>query len=329
MAFQDLITLCQGRNIWIQTHNFPDPDAIGSAFALQNLLQHCGISTKLCYEGAIDKLSSTKMLNLLDIQMYSHDEIRGQLQPEDMIILVDCQKNTGNTTDFVGEELAVVDHHPTRTEVSYEYKDIRITGSCASIIASYYQELGLVPSDKTATALLYGLRMDTLQFSRGVTAFDVDMFRFLFPFVNQDMMTRLETNNMEFEDLQAYGVSIKNTRIYGKVGFSHIDYSCPDALVAILCDFLLSLIEVEVAIVYSKREDGYKFSIRSERADVDAGALARAGLCEWGNGGGHAFMAGGMIRKDAVPGDDKMVFHAVQSRFISIIEEQYPQALEA
>ena len=31
----DLVALCQGYQVFIQTHNFPDPDAISSAFGLQ------------------------------------------------------------------------------------------------------------------------------------------------------------------------------------------------------------------------------------------------------------------------------------------------------
>ena len=41
--FDRLIQLCQGHRVYIQTHNFPDPDAIGSAFGLQRLLGVYGI----------------------------------------------------------------------------------------------------------------------------------------------------------------------------------------------------------------------------------------------------------------------------------------------
>ena len=35
----DLIRLCQGHTVYIQTHNFPDPDAIASAYGLKELLK--------------------------------------------------------------------------------------------------------------------------------------------------------------------------------------------------------------------------------------------------------------------------------------------------
>lgn len=55
-------------------------------------------------------------------------------------------------------------------------------------------------------------------------------------------------------------------------------YSCPDALVAILSDFILALQEVDVAVVFSHREDGIKFSVRSENPEVHAGELVRDAL---------------------------------------------------
>lgn len=36
--FTKLAALCRGKHVYIQTHNFPDPDAIASAFGLQRLL---------------------------------------------------------------------------------------------------------------------------------------------------------------------------------------------------------------------------------------------------------------------------------------------------
>lgn len=328
MSPQELITLCQNKVVWIQTHNFPDPDAIASAYGLCQLLSEFDIPSRLCHEGEIDKLSSIKLLRLIGTEMCSYSAISQQMKPTDMIILVDCQKNGGNiTTDLIGEELAVIDHHPVVEENTYLYSDLRITGACASIIASYFKELGVIPSPKTATALLYGMRMDTLQFSRGVTEFDIEMFAYLFRYTDQDLLAELETNNMEFEDLRAYGVAIEHIRIYGVVGFSYLDFECPDALVGILSDFLLSLVEVEVVVLYAKRPNGYKFSIRSEHSGVHAGEIARKGLQPLGSGGGHATMAGGFIPTDALKVKQEFFFDTVQNHFVNVIRSLYPDII--
>lgn len=294
----DLVALCQGHTVYIQTHNFPDPDAIASAFGLQKLLSLYGVESRLCYDGRIDKLSASKMLDAFQIQMLSYEQLLPEMSEGDRIICVDSQKHSGNVTDFIGEEIACVDHHPTFVPVEYQYQDIRITGACASLIAEYFALSGNQPDSDTATALLYGLKMDTLQFTRGVTELDIRMFGFLFPLCDREKLDDLERNNMEFADLKAYGAAIESIVLYDKIGFSCVPFSCPDALIGILSDFILALVEVEVAVVFSFREDGIKLSVRSEDPDVHAGQLLHDALKDVGSGGGHASMGGGLIGAD-------------------------------
>ena len=294
----DLVALCQGHTVYIQTHNFPDPDAIASAYGLQKLLALYGVESRLCYDGRIDKLSASKMLDAFQIQMLSYEQLLPEMSETDRIICVDSQKHSGNVTDFIGEEIACVDHHPTFVPVEYQYQDIRITGACASLIAEYFALSGNQPDSDTATALLYGLKMDTLQFTRGVTELDIRMFGFLFPLCDREKLDDLERNNMEFADLKAYGAAIESIVLYDKIGFSCVPFSCPDALIGILSDFILALVEVEVAVVFSFREDGIKLSVRSEDPDVHAGQLLHDALKDVGSGGGHASMGGGLIGAD-------------------------------
>ncbi len=318
--FMRLVELCRGHRIYIQTHNFPDPDAIASAFGLQKLLELYEIKSELCYDGRIDKLSASKMLDVFQIQMHSYDNLRPKLRKDDYIICVDSQKHSGNVTDFVGDEVACIDHHPTFVEMEYQYQDIRITGACATLIAEYYELLGQKPEKDVATALLYGLKMDTLQFTRGVTELDIRMFGFLFSYSDQDKLSDIERNNMEFNDLKAYGAAIENIELYDNIGFSCIPFSCPDALIAILSDFILALVEVEVAIVYSYREDGVKFSVRSEDDGIHAGNLVHDALEEIGSGGGHAFMAGGLIRREQMEMLGRYPEDAIRDLFLKILD---------
>mgnify|MGYP000271808585 CR=1 FL=1 len=44
---QDLIVLLKGHKTYIQTHNFPDPDAIASAYGLQYFLQQFLLYTQV------------------------------------------------------------------------------------------------------------------------------------------------------------------------------------------------------------------------------------------------------------------------------------------
>lgn len=318
--FMELVKLCQGHRVYIQTHNFPDPDAISSAYGLKKLLEVYDVESKLCYDGRIDKLSASKLLDAFQMQIYPYADLLQEMKEDDYIICVDTQKHGGNVTDFVGDEVACIDHHPTFVPMEYKYQDIRITGACATLIAEYYAKMGHEPDQDTATALLYGLKMDTLQFSRGVTELDIEMFRFLFPFCDHEKLARLERNNMEFDDLRAYGAAIESIELYDKTGFSCIPFSCPDALIAILADFILALVEVEVAVVFSYREDGIKLSVRSEDPKIHAGNLLHQALLDLGNGGGHAAMAGGFIRQDKVAGLGNYPGDAIRNLFLKAME---------
>lgn len=319
--YRDLIDLCRGHNIYIQTHDFPDPDAIASAYGLQKLLLLYDIPSKLCYDGRIDKLSASKMLDIFQIEMLSYKSLQSDMRENDYIICVDSQKNSGNVTDFLGDEVACIDHHPTFVEVEYKYQDIRIVGACATLIAEYYKALGHDPDPDVATALLYGMKMDTLQFTRGVTGEDIKMFDFLFRYCDQEKLEGLERNNMEFSDLKAYGAAIESIELYDKTGFSCIPFSCPDAMIAILSDFILALIEVEVAVVFSYRKDGIKLSVRSEDPDIHAGNLVHEALAGIGNGGGHAAMAGGMIKKENEAVLGRYPKDAVRDLFLKVLDK--------
>ena len=157
---QDLIVLLKGHKTYIQTHNFPDPDAIASAYGLQYFLQQFGIDAILCYDGSIDKLSTKRMLTVFSMEIL-HADLLADMQESDYIVTVDGQKYNTNFTDLPGDEVACVDHHPQVRDCGYHYKDIRMAGACSSIVVSYYREMGIAIPPLVASALAYGIKMDT------------------------------------------------------------------------------------------------------------------------------------------------------------------------
>ena len=54
-----------------------------------------------------------KMLDMFGVAMCPYEQLQEEMQASDYIICVDSQKNAGNITDFVGQEVACIDHHPT------------------------------------------------------------------------------------------------------------------------------------------------------------------------------------------------------------------------
>ena len=107
---QDLIDqLGDTDPVYIQTHNFPDHDAVASAYGLKYLFEHNGITCKLIYEGTIQRASLRALIEEMNIPIKPANA--HPLTQEDKIIIVDGCKGNKNVTDLVGDEVAVIDHH--------------------------------------------------------------------------------------------------------------------------------------------------------------------------------------------------------------------------
>lgn len=293
-----LTNLLAGSRVFIQTHNFPDQDAIASAYGLQCILQYFGIKSSLCYAGTIDNMGLQLIMKEYNIHIEEASQIEN-MTFADKIILVDGQKFNANMTDLPGDEIACIDHHPTNDKCAYAYKDIRVCGACSSIITEYFKIWDVPMNRETATLLLYGLQMDTGNLCRGVTELDIESFHYLFPLSDGNMLKKLAGRNLLKEDLRAFGSAIESVTLREGLGIVRIPFKCDDYLIAQIADFVLTLAEVDTAVVYSKRDNGLKFSARTLLPDVHCGNMLMSVLKEeGGSGGGHPHMAGGFIPRE-------------------------------
>ena len=282
---EELISKIEGNSVYIQTHNYPDQDALAAAFGLKYLLERFEIGADICYKGQVDKLNTVAMMETLDAQ---------EMDEDSEIIIVDGQKGNSNVDDFIGNEIACIDHHKLQETDMYRFWDIRSdVGACSSIIASYYVENDIDMPISVATALLYGIKMDTDNLSRKVSDLDIDMFYYLFKRASRDAIRKFEGCSLQMDDLQAYMAAIKNLRVFGNVGFVNIGDDCAEAILGTMSDFVMSLDEVTFAVVYSRRAGGIKFSVRNEEEGLDGAVIIKAALEGLGGGGGHATMAAG------------------------------------
>lgn len=310
-------------HVYIQTHNFPDPDAISSALGMQMLLKHKGVSSTICYKGKIDRYSTKRMIESLGIEIIDLESLGGIAEDAE-VILVDAQKGNANIVDMVGNEIACVDHHPIFNDAEYRFCDIRPSvGACASIIAEYFFENDIEVSKTLATALVYGLRVDTANLSRGIAQLDLDVFYRLYDLCDKGIVDSLDHNTIHCNELQAYANAINSIKVYDDISFANTGNECPETLIATVSDFMLSLVEVKFSIVYSVRNDGIKFSVRNKKPKLDAGKIAYTALEGIGSGGGHSTMAGGFvpISEDVAVNDAriKILVSSIEERFLDAI----------
>ena len=291
----ELVGIIGEESVYIQTHNYPDQDALASAYGLKCLIEARGIEATICYKGQVDKLNTIAMMEDLNIAtVYIDDD--DKMDETSKIIIVDGQKGNANVEDFIGDEVACIDHHKMQETDMYQFFDIRSdVGACSSIIASYFVENNIEMPINVATALLYGIKMDTNNLSREVSDLDIDMFYMLFKKANRDSIRKFDCCSLQMEDLKAYSAAIENLRVFGNVGIVNIGKNCGEAILGTMSDFIMSLDEVTFSVVYSYRAGGIKFSVRNEEIGLDAAAVIRECLKGYGGGGGHATMAAGFI----------------------------------
>ncbi len=323
----EVIRQINRKHVYIQTHNFPDPDAIASAFGLQELLKYKGIHATICYKGKIDRYNTDKMRELLGIDLQNIEDLEAVLSEEDEVILVDAQKGNSNIIDMTGDEIICIDHHPTYGKIKYRFSDIRPqVGACSTLVAQYFAENDIPVNERIATALTFGIHMDTANLTRGTSKLDIEMLYFLFDHCDHEMLHMLEYSSLYFEDLLAYSRAISSIEVYDNVSFANAGADCPEALIASVSDFMLALVEVAFSVVYSRKREGIKLSVRSERPALDAGKMVIAALKGIGNGGGHASMAGGFVPFTGTEEEAELLLKEIQERFTDVIGKEKEKA---
>lgn len=317
----ELLKEINREHVYIQTHNFPDPDAIASAYGLQRLLLHRGIRSTICYKGKIDRYSTEKLREMMRIEFLNIEDLEAVLTEEDEVILVDAQKGNSNIINMTGDEIICIDHHPRNDKFQYRFCDIRPEiGACATMIAEYFFENDVPMDEKIATALTYGIRIDTNNLARGVSKLDFEMIYRMYDLCDYETIHMLENSNLCFEDLVAYSKAISSIEVYDNISFADTGEACP--VIANISDFMLALKEVSFSVVYSRNEGGIKLSVRSEKSSLDAGKIVSKALEGIGNGGGHAAMAGGFVPFEGSEQQAVVLLDEIKERFVSVIGEQ-------
>jgi len=280
--------------VFIQTHNFPDHDAVACAYGLSVFFEHFGIKSKLVYDGDIQRDSLFVMIDSLKIEIKNIKEY--DMKAEDKIVIVDGCKGNKNVTDLIGDEVGVIDHHQVQKAEDVPFNDIRSNyGACSSIIFSYFYENNITIPKNAASALLIGINMDTSLLTRGVAKEDIFAYSGLYTSADITLVNSILRNFIQEKDLTFYKNAIENVKIKDYVAFCYFPEGCNQNMLGILGDFFLALKEVNFVILLAKNGDKINFSLRNEGKNWNCNLIIQEVLKGIGFGGGHVEMAGGII----------------------------------
>ncbi len=294
---ENLLNTIKNTRSWkLILHNNPDPDAIASAFAFSHLLAYYKKSSKIFYKGLIGRSENKEMIKRLRINLHPFENL--VFRKNMNIALFDCQPGAGNQPlpkNVIPK--IVIDHHPLRKESSkVQFNDIRKNiGSSSTIVAEYFKLLDIPLNNRIATALYYGLKTDTYNFTRDFGKIDLEMLQFILDSVSLKLIGKIENPPLTKEYYRKICLSLKGVTIYNKAIITDIGkVNYPD-ICAEVADFLIRMKNINWVIVFSYFDQKLFFSIRTKSRQKIAGKLAVYIVKKIGSGGGHENSAGGMV----------------------------------
>ncbi|MBE6700847.1 MAG: bifunctional oligoribonuclease/PAP phosphatase NrnA [Ruminococcaceae bacterium] len=278
----------------IYTHAHPDGDALGSSFALCEILKKMGKRVKVV---CLDTLPAYLQF-IWDVK---GDDFEAQnivtCDVADMTLLGDYKENK--------KIVLAIDHHKQNRVDCENLLCIPEMAATGEIIFELAREMNISLDTYIAECLYTAISTDTgcFKFSNTTahTFFAVsELCRYApegnFGYLNTPLFITKSVNKMKFEN-----EIISNMKFYfeGKVSVAVVDtellkkHSVSDSETGGVEQLGKTLEGVELAITLKEREDGYKVSMRSSDS-IDCSEI-----CGHFSGGGHHSAAGCFFKKSA------------------------------
>jgi nanoRNase/pAp phosphatase (c-di-AMP/oligoRNAs hydrolase) len=278
--------------VLILLHNDPDPDAMASGLALRNLLRRTKTTAIIGAIQGVTRPENLRMENLLDI----HVDL---IQPEaiagfERVAMVDVQPHYfGGLIDRVD---LVIDHHPEQPGYSAIFKDIRQEyGSTCTILTEHLRSVDVNISERTATAMLYAIKSDTLFFNRQANRVDLEAFSFLYPLADAAMIRKMEGAEITLERLDYVMKAVQSKRLVEQVFCAFLGSTPREDFIPYVADFFLQLEDVKWTIISGIVNDTLIVSVRNLGYTRNAGEFVRKWFADIGSAGGHRAMAKAVV----------------------------------
>jgi nanoRNase/pAp phosphatase (c-di-AMP/oligoRNAs hydrolase) len=284
--------LSDADRILILLHNDPDPDAMASGLALRNILRRTKATAIIGAIQGVTRPENLRMVNLLDIHVEAITT--GSLQEFDRIAMVDVQPNYfGGLVDRVD---LVIDHHPEQPGYSAVFKDIRADyGSTCTILTEHLRAVDVNISERTATAMLYAIKSDTLFFSRHTNRVDLEAFSYLYPLADAALIRKMEGAEITLERLDYVLRAHRGGSLSDQVFCAFLGLSAREDFIPYVADFFLQVEDVKWTVIAGIVNDSLVISVRNLGYTKNAGEFVRRFFADIGSAGGHRAMAKAVV----------------------------------
>src|SRR5687767_11543055 len=278
--------------VLILLHNDPDPDALASGLALRNLLRRTKTTAIIGAVQGVTRPENLRMANMLDIHVERITPT--SFRDFDRIATVDVQPH------YFGGLLPrvdlVVDHHPEQSGYIAVFKDIRADyGSTSTILTEHLRAVDVNISERTATAMLYAIKSDTLFFARHTNRVDLEAFTFLYPLADAALIRKMEGAEITLDRLNYVTRASQGGEMRDQVFSAFVGEAPREDFIPYTADFFLQLEDVKWTIVAGIVGESLIVSVRNLGYSRNAGEFVKRWFSDIGSAGGHRAMAKAVV----------------------------------
>ena len=316
-AFRQVLERHRGDRQLIILQDFPDPDALSSAWAYKLIAQKFEIQSEIVYAGTLSHQENIALVKLTSLPLQRLTTQTAKTKDFSIYkgcVLIDNQGTTSQLLTSVQQAnipiTVVIDHHSMQDDLKAEFVDIRsYTRATATILAQYIQA-GLLKFDtsttehvKCATALMHGLRSDT---NRLMQAQEEDFLAaaFLSRYYDAQLLNAVMQSSRSKQVMDVIERSLKNRTVHNNfsiAGVGYLRYDDRDAIPQ-AADFLVTEENVHTAVVYGivhDEDEELEFvvgSLRTNKLTLDPDEFIKEAFGQDAQGrffGGGRSQAGG------------------------------------
>ena len=306
----------QGERFLIIIQDFPDPDALSSAWTYQLIAATYKIQCDIFYAGTLshqENIALVKLTNLpaqkVTLQSFQNLDFTNYQG----CVLIDCQGTNTQLFPVIESQLplvTVIDHHSKQRELKAEFTDLRPqTRATATILTQYIQQglldfnTGNTKHVNCATALMHGLRSDT---NRLMQAQEEDFLAaaYLSRFYDSQLLNAVLQSARSRRVMDVIERALRNRIIknnFSLAGVGYLRYDDRDAIPQ-AADFLVTEEDIHTAVVYGivhDQDDDIELvigSLRTSKLTLDPDEFIKEAFGKDTQGrffGGGRYMAGG------------------------------------
>lgn len=293
---------CGGRGLAVFLHDDPDPDTIASGLALKRICAARGVRCGIYHGGSVSGESSKLLVSMLGARLRrveSPEEAARIAGRYGAVALVESSVPGRNNILPPGARVdIVIDHHPLSPSLWPEggLVDIRPElGAASTMLTGYLRRLWIRPDPALASALIFGIKVDTADLTRSVHPEDLEALGFLAEQADLRLVRRLEAPPLSASAAAALARAIMDRELISGHLLAFAGRVRDRETLARAADFLLRLDGVCASLVWGIIGGMVHISARTDQHSLDVGGVLQRAFGRLGSAGGHANSAGASV----------------------------------